>query len=170
MERHEHLAALEERLYEAVPPIHPGYQWWLLSDASYSYCYDCVDTARGWEFELGRPLRAPLPFEHTDDYVDAFYAGIDGGFQTTGDERTRACHICGRTLDYTLTDYGVDDELVYYAENPGFTTVGPEETYAISRICMNLTWGGAPADKVEAAIAIVEQALVAIIQQKEVSP
>lgn len=164
MDRHENLARLERLLYEAVPPIDPGHQFWLTSDCSDSYCYDCVDIARGKEFELGRPLARYDAWASHTPYEQRFYEGIDGGFQTSGDDSPRACAICRCTLDYTLTDYGGKEELAYYAENPGFLTVGPEDSYAISQICLNLTWSGAPDEQVDAATKIVEDALKAVIQ------
>lgn len=160
MERWEHLRELETRLYAAVPPIHVRPQWWLTSDAGPSYCGECVDIARGREFELGRPL---TPTYHRNTSLErAFAEGIDGGFQTSGDDSPRACDICRCTLDYTLTEHGVAEELAYYAENPGFAEVGPEDTFAILQICLDLTYGGADPDQVEAAIVMVEAALAAL--------
>jgi hypothetical protein len=159
MERYELLEQLERELYGLVPPIDPGCQYWLISDAGPSFCTHCVDLARGAEFELGMPLTAS-PFRETP-MERAFWRGIDGGWDSNGDDGPSHCETCGCTLQYSLTEYGLEEELSHFATYPGFHVIGPEGSYTVSRICLNLTWSGAKAEQVEAAIVIVQDAIEA---------
>lgn len=136
---------------DAVPPLKAPSAYWLHSDAGPSYCRRCVRIARGREFELGLLLQYVRPYLR-DDWEDTFWDGVDGGFDTTSDN-TAACEICRITLSYILTDYGVDDELTYWVENP-LTDVRDEDAYALDRICLNLFDGSKRSTILAAAIAV----------------
>lgn len=145
---------MDERLsfiMEQVPPIEPGAAYWLDSDAGPSYCRKCVVLARGREFELGPPL-VDEAFYHRDELQDAFYEGIDGGFDTTSDS-TQACETCGKTLSYILTDEGVQQEVDYYREAP-LIAVRDEDSYALERLALNIWEGAEPRMILGVAIAV----------------
>ena len=127
-------------IVDAMPPIEPNPMYWLDSDCGPSYCRQCVIMARGKEFELGPPL-SDRPSYCRTDMEDAFFDGIDGGFDTTNDS-TGACDTCGVTLSYILTDYGVEQEVDYYREAPLCVLRG-EDTYALDRLALNI-WHGSP--------------------------
>lgn len=132
---------MEERLHvimDRVSRIKPECAYWLDSDAGPSYCRKCVILARGREFELGPPL-VDEEWYFRDDLMDAFYSGIDGGFDTTSDS-TQACNTCGKTLSYILSDYGVEQEIEYYREAP-LCQVRDEDSYALDRLTLNI-WPG----------------------------
>lgn len=156
---HSKLDRLEDELYALVPPLDPAPCHWLNSDATYSYCWPCARQTR-WE-EMGNV--GPAPFEtawyYRDPIEENIRSGIDGGFDSSPSDSPESCEVCGCTLRHTLTDYGVESELDHFAEHPGFQVVRDEDSYVISRICLNLTWSGAPVDQVEEAIKIVEDAL-----------
>ena len=158
-ERSDYLRDLEWQLYAIVPPIDPEPLHWLNSDATYSYCRPCARIAR-WA-EMGNVGQPPIEADWWahDPIEDNIRDGIDGGFDSSPSDCPESCEKCGRTLRHTLTDYGVSAELDHFAENPGFGHVGPEDSYVVSRICMNLTWSGADPKEVEEDIAIVESAL-----------
>jgi len=161
---YELLRDLEARLYEAVPPLDPPYLYWLTSDASYSYCRPCARKARWLEMgNVGDPPWEPRRFE-SDPIEENIFSGIDGGFEQMNGDHCEVCETCGRTLWYTLTEYGVSEELDGHRENPGYGSVGPEDTYRISRICLNLTWSGADEKEVLEAIVIVESALAVVVR------
>jgi len=170
MERYEHLSNLEARLYAAVPPVDPEPLHWLFDDASASYCYEhareALLKAKGLSEWPVKPTG--YSWEHTPEQEAAIELaeqledGIDGGGDSSPSDHSEACDTCGCTLRHTLTDYGVEQELAHFAENPGFEVLDAEQSYVVSRICMNLTWPGAPAEQVEAAIKIVEDALEAV--------
>jgi hypothetical protein len=141
-------------IYAAVPPIDPPASYWLDSDAGPSYCKKCVKIARGKEFDLGAPIVDEVSY-NWDDWVGAFYDGIDGGFDTHSDS-TQACEICGCTLSYILSDYGVDEEIEYYLESP-IVELRPEDSYALDRLTLNI-WGGGSRKKIVGAAAIVNRA------------
>ncbi|HWU32820.1 MAG TPA: hypothetical protein VN108_08100 [Marmoricola sp.] len=153
------LDALERQLYELVPPIDPPALYWLDGDATYSYCWPCARKARWHEMgNVGEP-----PFEADwwahDPIEDNIRSGIDGGFDGSGSDCPESCELCGCTLRHTLTEYGVSAELDHFAKNPGFSSLTGEDTYTISRICLNLTGSGADEREVTEATKIVEDAL-----------
>ena len=150
-------ARIDERLAiirAAVPPLNPPAAFWLDSDAGPSYCRRCVRIARGQEFDLGVPLE-DVPFYRRDEWEDAFWEGIDGGFDTESDT-TLACDICGQTLSYILADYGVDSEVAYYREAP-LVAVRDEDSYALDRLALNI-WEGAPRRRILGVSIAVNQA------------
>lgn len=61
---------------------------------------------------------------------------IDGGWQQ---EEDGCCHCeeCGRTLDYTLSDCGVNGELEHYLSNPPKSPLCAQEAYHLSRVLEN---------------------------------
>ncbi|MGR4893395.1 hypothetical protein ACIPPQ_20415 [Sphingopyxis sp. LARHCG72] len=153
------LDRLENELYALVPPLDPAPCHWLDSDATFSYCWACARQAR-WE-EMGNVGPAPfeIAFYYRDPIEENIRGGIDGGFDASASDSPESCEGCRRTLRHTLTEYGVETELDHFREHPGFQVVRDEDSYVISRICLNLTWSGAPDDQVGEAIKIVEDAL-----------
>lgn len=139
---------------EAVPPIQPGAAYWLDSDAGPSYCHGCAIIARGREFELGPLLQVP-DWYCRDDWQQAYFDGIDGGFDTHSDS-TQACGICGKTLSYILTDDGVEQETNYYREAP-LITVRDEDSYALDRLALNI-WAGSPRTMLLGVAVAINQA------------
>lgn len=123
---------------KAIPPIKPGPQYWLESDAGPNYCRKCVRIARGWEFELGPLLVEPKWYDR-DEWMDAFMEGIDGGRDLESDSAS-SCDICGATLQYILTDYGADEEARYFLEAP-LVEIRDEDSYALDRLTLNV-WHG----------------------------
>ncbi len=164
---HEQLASLECELYRLVPPIDPPALYWLTSDATYSYCRSCAEKARLAELNLEAwpEVGSSFTWERTPeqeaaaDQLRDIENGIDGGFDSGPSDSPESCETCGCTLRHTLTPDGVADELEHFALCPGFATFGPEDAYVVSRICLDLTWSGAPADQIEKATAIVKDGL-----------
>jgi len=131
---------IDDRMWaicKAVPPIEPPSTHWLNSDAGPSYCRECAVKARAEEFGLGEPLDR-IWWRRTD-LEDAFYGGIDGGFEASS-EVPEACDTCGRTLSYILTEGGVRDEANCYLEHP-LTELREEDSYALGRLTLNV-WHG----------------------------
>lgn len=141
-EREEQIVARAESRVEEIcnahPPITPGAQYWLDSDAGPNYCRVCVVHARGWEFELG-PLIVTHPWHRRDDWEDAYWEGIDGGFDLES-ENAASCDRCGCTLQYTLTDYGAEQEASYWLESP-VAVMNGETSYGLDRLALNLYHG-----------------------------
>lgn len=146
-----------------VPPIRPGAAHWLNSDASESYCAECVRTARA--AEMGLAAAPEKPNKYTWDYTEEdqkavdllheFDDGIDGGFVTNSDS-TEQCETCGCTLSYILTECGVRDEINYYREAP-LCVVRDEDSYALVRLALNI-WAGSPRHMVLGVAIAVNQA------------
>lgn len=132
------MTARLDEIMTAIPPIKPGAAYWLDSDCFPSYCRECVQIARGNEFCLGRPISEERA-HWRDEWQDAFWEGIDGGFDTTSDS-TAACEICGCTLSYILTDEGVRTEVDYYREEP-LAVLRDEDSYALDRLTLNVYEG-----------------------------
>jgi hypothetical protein len=164
------LSELESKIIQAVPPIDPPSQHWLSSDATYSYCYPCARKARAAEMGIPAPPDEPSGFSWEPGVDEAqatyreFEAGIDGGFDTSGDDSPQSCETCGSTLRYTLTDYGVEEEIAGFEEGPP-SSIDPETSYALTRIFLNLTqpWAEeAAAQQLKRAVLISEQAVSVI--------
>lgn len=130
--------ARADEICAAIPPIKPGPQYWLMSDAGPDYCRPCVIVARGHEFELG-PLIVERPWFRRDDWEDAYWEGIDGGFDIES-ENAASCDRCGCTLQYTLTDYGAEQEASYWLESP-VAHMNGETSYSLDRLTLNLYHG-----------------------------
>lgn len=156
---------INERLcaiQQAVPPIKPEAAHWLNSDGGPSYCWECAIVARGREFELG-PLIEVQPWWHgRSEWEDVYFDGIDGGFDTTSDS-TIGCEICGTTLSYILTDYGVESEIEYYRDAP-LIIVRDEDSYALDRLALNI-WAGAERRIILGVAVAVNQAFRLVQKQ-----
>lgn len=109
---HEFLSACEHKLSqrEKVPP--PPY--WFCNDGDdegLSYCHDCI--------LLLRPNAVWL-----EDYRGGYAYEEDG---------SEICENCHCLLDYTLTDYGVDNELDHFSEFP-FDWEHAQECFELNRV------------------------------------
>lgn len=160
------LFELEQRIYDAVPPIDPPGCHWLNEDAGTSYCWGCARKA-AW-LRMGKTGDPPAEPDwsrrtKTEERIRDRIDGPASGESDSGE----ACATCGRTLSHLLTETGVAQELDHFAENPieDGDTIGGEQSYELSRIFLNLTWQGAKPDDVAAAIVIAESALSAIAAQ-----
>lgn len=150
----ERLSTRLDEILTAVPPIKAPAAYWLNSDCGPSYCWDCARVARGREFDLG-PILFPGSRYRRDDWDEAFYDGIDGGFDTTSDS-AQACDTCGATLSYILTDDGVANELGYYLDQP-LAVLRAEDSYALDRLTLNI-YAESPRHMLVAAAAVINQA------------
>lgn len=144
-----------EEICAAFPPIQPGPQYWLESDAGPNYCRDCAIVARGWEFELGPLLSQSDRWYNRSDWEDCYLDGIDGGRDIESDSAA-ACNRCGKTLSYILTDYGAEQEASYYLEAPLIELRG-EDSYALDRLTLNM-FDGMSRDRLLMIAAAVGQA------------
>ena len=107
--------ALRQAVNEAASELDPPPQHWLESECSISYCAKCAEKERGKEFELGPLIRAS-DWWRRSDWEDAFWEGVSSyPYRCAGEgDSTAACYICGVTLDYWLTDYGIKEEIDYW--------------------------------------------------------
>lgn len=88
--------------------------YWLCGDSDdegLSYCYECV-----------------ISINPNAKIGDDFMGG--GCYESDSSE---GCELCGKRLQYTLTDYGVASELAHFVEN-GFDWSDPIECYELARI------------------------------------
>lgn len=161
------LSDLGSRISGAVPPIDPPGCYWMTSDASASYCRECARKA-AWK-EMGREGEPPEEIDwwrrtKAQTRVEEQIGDLIGGPSWGESDSGEACTECRRTLSHLLTDYGRDEELSHFAENP----IGPDDvidaemSYTLSRIFMNLDVPSADEDRTREAIVIAEGALAAI--------
>lgn len=166
MEPWEYLAEMERRIITAVPQVCPPACNWLESDTGPSFCRQHAWEAR-WQ---QMPTIGPCPdepdwflkneFERLLAQGIGYYAiGVPGESDTP-----ECCEICGCTLEYLLTDYGVDEELSHFVGNPirPGDQIDGECTYVLTRIFMNLCCPSADLKKVNVAVQIASDALSAI--------
>lgn len=58
---------------------------------------------------------------------------VDGGWDQENDGCCH-CEDCGRLLDYTLTDYGVEEELEHFRGDRMRRAISPEQAYHLARL------------------------------------
>ena len=81
------------------------------ADQGESYCFDCANKkVVGGEAEF-----------------------VDGGWMQDNDGCCH-CEDCGRLLDYTLTDYGVKEELSHFKSDRMRRKLSPELAYHLARV------------------------------------
>lgn len=100
------------RLEKIAATIEVPYQHWLGgADQGPSYCFDCATK----KVEAG----------------DAEF--VDGGWQQE-DDTCRHCEDCGRLLEYSLTNEGVESELEHFTGARFDRVIGPELAYHLARV------------------------------------
>ena len=119
---------------KAAPELDPPAQHWLESDTGPSYCRQCAIAARGKEFELG-PLLADVEWYARDAWQEAFFSGIGAYAHRCAGESDvpEACDTCGVTLDYWLTEYGIAEELAFWADEEMSSNLS-EIAYGLDRL------------------------------------
>lgn len=96
----------------------PDPQYWLMSDAGTSHCFECAVKARAEEIGLGPLLDPNKPSYLRTEYEDVYFEGIDGGdWYSAENDGAAYCSTCGTLLHYWLTDYGIDEELADFEES-----------------------------------------------------
>jgi len=160
---YERLSRLLNLILGAVPPIDPPYQHWLCDgDDGETYCWPCARTAR-WH-QMGNV--GPPPFEADwwlrDPIEENIRSGIDGGFDCLNNDSTVSCATCGCTLAYTLTEYGVQEEIASYLECPLAAPIRDEDSYALYILFLNETQPSSDPAIVAQCITIAEAACEAL--------
>jgi len=120
-------ARLEGVTFEAVLKILANYDsadvrphCWMHNHpdgAAKSYCDECIDKA----VEAERKKYPDADIER------------DGGYDSHETEGVALCEICGRLLEYTLLEYGVESEVSQFEEY-GFELSNPREAHELERI------------------------------------
>ena len=112
----------------------PEPQYWLMSDAGPSYCWECALKARTDEVGLGPLLDPHKPSYLRTEYEDVYLRGIDGGeWYSAENDGSCYCYTCGKLLHYWLTDYGIDEELAGF-ESSEFGEGLYEIAYGLDRL------------------------------------
>ena len=88
------------------------------NDSDDSYCYDCIKSI------------VPEP-EYGENFSRAGYA-----FDYDNPQR---CEACGKVLDYTLTDYGIEMELDHWSEYPPENFNDRRECFELARVAGGLS-------------------------------
>lgn len=109
---------LRQRVISAAPYLDPPPQYWLESDCTETFCRSCAIKERGKEFDLGAPIE-DVPWYRRDPMVDAFFEGLSSyAYRCAGHSDTiEACARCGITLDYWLTDEGIQSEIDHWSDS-----------------------------------------------------
>lgn len=110
--------------------------YWLESDCSESYCLEHGIAARAEEFGLGLPLD-PDRWSRRTKLEDAFFEGLSGSPYGLGSDHAESCTVCGKTLVYSLTDYGTDCELDHFDTADWSRPCPPEVGYELDRAVCN---------------------------------
>lgn len=148
------------RFIELVGPYRAPSIYWLESDASESYCFEHIVEARGREFDFGPPLDPDKPSYRHTDLEDAFFEGLCGSPYGSESDSREACCKCGKTLVYSLTDYGTDEELDHFDDADWSKCLEPEIGYELDRATCN-TFHSKGRGQLVKACRIVRRALAA---------
>lgn len=95
--------------------LSPEEPYWLMEEQCKDYCLDCIKAKKA-------------DFDFHADYGDFF----DGGFECESDSSCQ-CADCGKLLNYTLTDDGVDNEIEVW-DDGGFDWDNRAACFVIARI------------------------------------
>lgn len=90
------------------------------SDEAHLWCHKCAD----------KHLKRARRLMSREERADHFVCRTDA----RGEDTTRACMRCGKRLDYSLSNYGVESELDYYADNPPHAPISGGAAWEIARI------------------------------------
>lgn len=121
------------RALESFANLSPDSVYWLggdKADQGLSFCRGCAEkrVAKG----------------------DGEFA--DGGWGSQENDGCCHCEDCGCLLQYSLTDYGVSEELGHFTENPPTSPLTPDVAYHIARIVEAAPDGNEAAALAELAI------------------
>lgn len=105
------IALLEERSAK------PNGLFWLIPHDDQDYCGECI--------QIKDPVR-----EYGETY-DGFWDGHES-------DSSRFCTECGAVLSYSLTDYGVSNELEHFLES-GLDWDNPVDCYELDRVATEIT-------------------------------
>ncbi len=94
------------------------YHWVQGGNEAIGYCDKCIDKA----------VRATRKRYPKDNDID-----IGGGYSTQDEEGMACCASCAKLLDYTLTEWGVKEELGHFESVP-LGKIGPCQAYQLCRI------------------------------------
>lgn len=97
----------------ASDPEHPHWFCGEGDDEGISYCYGCA-----------------MQLRPSAQFGDDLCGGYPGYAEADSPEM---CEECGRLLSYTLTDYGVTEELAHFSEC-GFDWNEPNHCFALARV------------------------------------
>ena len=159
----EQLRQLDNAIVTAVPPIDPPVCHWLRDDAAESYCREHAwMTAWLKNNPIGPHPEEPDWIDKNDN--DEEIAENIGGYAGTDSDSPEYCSVCGRTLDYFLTEAGVDYELSHFAQNPisKDEIVTSELTFTLSRIFNSLEHPSANQEDVKEALKLANDCMTAI--------
>lgn len=107
----------EELSKRESAPEHPHWFCGENDDEGLTYCYGCT-----------QELRPSVRFG-----ID-LCGGYPGYAESDGSEH---CEKCGRLLSYTLTDYGVKEQLGYFLES-GFDWNNPNDCFELARVAYGI--------------------------------
>lgn len=117
----------------------PEYPYWRIDeDEDSTYCLDCLKAQIG------------PSFDYSEDIGERFGGGYAAYGESDGSE---VCQKCYKLLAYTLTDYGVAEELSHFTEYPdSFDWDNADQCYELARIAHGI-WENV--DQERALIAIL---------------
>jgi hypothetical protein len=123
------------------------------SDPGHLWCECCAD-------KLLKRAKAILPEEKWEDHEV-------WATEPSGEDTCPHCMDCGETLDGTVSDYCVQEELAHYMDNP----IDPEDEVN-PRMAVELAQviSAAYGEAVEGALALGRSAIVAIARAREAAP
>ena len=123
----EALGEMARKLEAFAAPLDPPPMHWIgEGDAGPDYCRECCERIVANHNAYSAPK-------------DWWY--VEGGWDCRRSSDTpSACEECGKTLGYSLTEYGVSEEIEHFLENMPTAPMGHEEAYALGAMLEGAAW------------------------------
>ena len=119
---------LSRMMCELMPPAEAEQLYWLESDPGPDLCRAHAIKRRADEFGLGPHI--DRPWYCRTELEDIFWDGISCHYPAAEAEGARFCEECGELLEFTLTDYGMKEELACF-QDCDFDKLNPELIYIL---------------------------------------
>lgn len=130
-------------------------------DAGPDYCGRCCDAiVRALKHEDRRDWRLGGRRRRRKEYL------AEGGYDIRESDGSAVCSECGEPLTYSLTNYGLCEEVRHFAESDmGDCVRRPEGLYELTRILAAVQYTGE--DDIKAEAIALGEAAVALLQPSD---
>jgi len=117
------------------------------SDEALNWCHECGSA------QVAKIVALFPEAQQEDDQGDPRLFSTD----CADEDESVACAECCKTLRYSLSKYGVEEELAHFEDNPLEGELTAEDAYAISKIITAWSPGNSQRfELAEAALALIE--------------
>lgn len=112
-----------EQLEKIASPLDPENIHWIPGEAGENWCYAC---GKAKAKHMRRRAK-----KNKKDFI------LDGGWSGGEEDNPAYCEGCGKLLHYSLTDYGVEQELSHFLNSILVAPLNPETAYELCEVFGN---------------------------------